>query len=63
MAFIVTGTGSAGVTSFTCDTAVSALEKARDLISRSLSDVLIADRDGRLYAPAEFYRFFIEANA
>jgi len=62
MAFIVTGTGPTGATSFTCDTAVSALEKARDLISRGLSDVLIADKDGHLYAPAEFYRFFIEAS-
>ena len=60
MFFIVTGNGPLGAVSFTCETPVAALEKALSLKSDGIVDVLIADRDGLQYAPADFHRRFVE---
>ena len=59
MFFIVTGQGETGLVSSTCDTASSALEKARSLTDQGVRDVLI-DADGQEYAPADFNRLPIE---
>jgi hypothetical protein len=60
MFFIVTGNRPSGAVSFTCGTPVAALEKALALKSGGVVDVLIADRDGLQYAPADFHRRFVE---
>ena len=59
MFFIVTGNGPSGAVSFTCETPVAALAKALALASDGVADVLIADRDGLQYAPADFHRRFV----
>ena len=59
MFFIVTGQGEAGLVSSTCDTASSALEKARRLTDQGVRDVLI-DAHGQEYAPGDFSRLFVE---
>jgi hypothetical protein len=61
MFFIVTGNGPSGAVSFTCETPVAAVEKALALSSDGIVDVLIADRDGLQYAPADFHRRFVES--
>ena len=59
MFFIVTGQGEAVLVSSTCDTAPSALEKARRLTDQGVRDVLI-DAHGQEYAPGDFNRLFVE---
>ncbi len=59
MIFIVTGESENGPVSSTCDTAFSALERARRLADQGVRDVLI-DADGQEYAPADFRRRFVE---
>jgi hypothetical protein len=59
MMFIVTGDGEHGPVSTTCETAVSAIQQARNLADRGARNVLI-DADGQEYAPAEFKRLFVE---
>ncbi len=59
MFFIVTGESENGPVSSTCDTASSALEKARRLADQGVKDVLI-DADGQEYAPPDFRRLFVE---
>lgn len=59
MIFVVTGQGEMGPVSATCDTAFSALEKARRLADQGIRDVLI-DAAGQEYAPGDFDRLFVE---
>ena len=61
MFFIVTGQGETGPVSSTCDTAFSALEKARRLADQGVKDVLI-DADGQESAPMDFSRLFVKSD-
>ena len=60
MAFSVTATDRSGRRSVygSYDFAKEAIEKATELMSRGLVDVLIADRDGKYHTPAHFSRLF-----
>ena len=57
MVFIVTGDRGSGPSSFTCDSARAALEKARGLDHQGMRDILI-DAGGQEFAPADFRRLF-----
>ncbi len=59
MIFVVTGEAENGPVSTTCETAVAALERARQLADGGARDVLI-DAGGQEYAPADFNRRFVE---
>ena len=60
MAFSVTATDRLGRRSVygSYDFAKEAIEKATELMSRGLVDVLIADRDGKYHTPSHFSRLF-----
>jgi hypothetical protein len=56
MFFVVTGNGQNGVVAITCDSPVAALEKAHQLATDGVFDILITDADGLQHAPADFDR-------
>lgn len=58
MTFIVIGLNLKGPILVGCDTAVSALERAAELIRTGYASVLIADGQGVQYTPCEFIRSF-----
>jgi hypothetical protein len=59
MIFIITGEGENGPVSSTCQTPVSALQRARRLADEGARNVLI-DADGQEYAPTDFDRLFVQ---
>lgn len=59
MFFVVTGDGPDGPVSSTCESAAAAHERAVTMSQNGLRDVLIADAEGRQYAPADFLRKFV----
>jgi 3-oxoacyl-(acyl-carrier-protein) synthase len=59
MVFVVTGNAENGAVATTCESAATALEKARSLIADGARDVLITDADGLQHALADFDRLFV----
>jgi protein-L-isoaspartate O-methyltransferase len=59
MFFIVTGNGQNGVVAITCDSPAAAREKARQLDTNGVTDILITDADGLQHVPAEFDRLYV----
>lgn len=59
MFFVVSGNGRNGAVAVTCDSAAAALEKAHQLDTEGVVDILITDADGLQHAPAEFDRLYV----
>lgn len=59
MFFVVTGNGQNGTVVVTCDSAAAALEKAHQLDTEGVIDLLITDADGLQHAPADFDRLYV----
>ena len=59
MFFIVTGNRAEGAIVRTCETPHEALAAAEAFADAGAHDLLIADRDGRQYPPAEFRLHFV----
>jgi len=59
MFFVVSGKGRNGDVVVTCDSAAAALEKAHQLDTKGVTDILITDADGLQHAPAEFDRLYV----
>jgi hypothetical protein len=59
MFFVVTGNGRNGTVAVTCDSAVAALAKARQLDTQGITDILITDADGLQHVPAELDRLYV----
>ncbi len=59
MFFVVTGTGRNGMVAVTCDSAAAALDKAHQLDTNGVTDLLITDADGLQHVPAEFDRLYV----
>jgi hypothetical protein len=56
MAYIITGTDSAGAVSLKRDSAAAAIKKAVELMADGCRDVCITDPDGRIHSHAEFHQ-------
>jgi len=54
MAYIITGTDTAGALSLRRHSAAAAIKKAVELIGDGCRDVCITDPDGRIYNHADF---------
>jgi hypothetical protein len=59
MFFVVTGNGQNGVVAITCDSPAAALEKAHQLDTDGVTDILITDADGLQHAPLDFDRLYV----
>jgi hypothetical protein len=59
MFFVVTGTRWNGMVAVTCDSAAAALDKAHQLDTDGVTDLLITDADGLQHVPAEFDRLYV----
>jgi hypothetical protein len=59
MFFVVTGNGQNGTVAVTCNSASAALEKAHQLDTDGVIDLVITDADGLQHAPADFDRFYV----
>jgi hypothetical protein len=59
MFFVVTGKGQNGTVAVTCNSAAAALEKAHQLDTDGVIDLLITDADGLQHAPADFDRLYL----
>jgi hypothetical protein len=59
MFFVVTGNGRNGTVAVTCESAAAALDKAHQLDTDGVTDLLITDADGLQHMPAEFDRFYV----
>ena len=57
MAYIITGTDSAGALSLKRDSAAAAIKKAVELMADGCRDVFITDPNGRIHSHAEFDQF------
>jgi hypothetical protein len=60
MSFTVTASSRRGTVAFHRNTAVTALEMALGLVGERMDDVRVADAQGRMYAPADFDRCFVQ---
>jgi hypothetical protein len=56
MFFVVTGNGQNGTVAVTCNAAAAALEKAHQLDTDGVIDLIITDADGLQHVPADFDR-------
>lgn len=63
MFFVVSGLGRNGTVVITCDSAAAALEKAHQLDTDGVTDILITDADGLQHAPGEFDRRYVAQTA
>ena len=61
MPFFVNGRVSAEWMSFPQDAALTAFEKAIELLSRGVSDVYVTDKSGHVYFPDNFCELFADA--
>jgi hypothetical protein len=62
MPFEIQWTGHQGAAMTRRDTPVEAVEFAAEMIGKGFADVVILDLDdGKVYAPAEFARFYTNA--
>jgi hypothetical protein len=59
MFFVVTGNGRNGTVAVTCDSAVAALAKARQLDMDGVTNIIVTDADGLQHAPTEFDRLYV----
>ena len=61
MSFSVSGRISTDWVSFSQDAALTAFEKAVELLSRGASDVYVTDESGRVYFPDNLCELFADA--
>lgn len=59
MTFVVTGTTPDGSVTFTFETPLPALRKARDLKETKAADVVITDCAGLVFTPADFEHAYV----